>query len=1177
MTELAGDIVVRCTGGVPTAAGQPIPAANLLVYLNTAVTSRLLNTASLVSEALLLVDEPGSQANPAQLACLSPNGCAVAGTSTSSGVAGPEPFNGSGGRPNIFQSTVSGNVLTFSNIPIDPPGNTTRTFRFTNIRVNATTAGGNSVVASLVSSGPTTVPIAGSTPTVALIQPGTTFSLRDSANAAALGSAGFAMTQGIGQDSSGTPAAYLRFTEGFSRSFKTRTSASFADGNTSPAPANQNVPGFAYNSESGFTYPLSGLTAGLADYGTRLRAIFTAIPAGVRVFAATTNTNASTRLARLIFSDAGVFSPVPASDTYGSFAVAELPVFNGTAVGLWEVLLSNPTATQNFDIPIWFTGTPAASGTGSVAGGLAPIPPTFSVSPGGAAQGVTFPIPRFDGVSSAITVVQVAPAPPPSPLTVSPSSLSFSYQTGLALPGAQTLTLTGASVLGLTAGNNGTPWLAVVQSGSSPSTLSASVNPANLPVGIYGSFITITAPNATNSPLTIPVTLNVTAAATSGPMTQTLSHIAEGAGWRTSVILVNRDSAPASFTLKFWDESGAPWRLSLGPDGFQSQVTDTIPVGGSRTIQTDGFINLLQVGSAEISSSGAVGGNAVFAFQIAGQPDTEAAVPITTLRGKRFLLPFDNSPGFATGVAVANPSAAQPAVVSVVFRNPSGQVTSSVGPYLVAAHGHVSFVIPGSAGTRGVAEFTSSGEDVAGLGIRSHGRAFTSVETLAGVPAGNKNISHIADGGGWKTTIVLVNSDSQPAPFTLRFRGDNGAALRLSLGADGQVTSLTGTIAPGGSRTIQTDGTNGTLVTGWAQLSTSFEVGGTAIFGAQVPGQPDSEAAVPILAGGGDKLLLSFDGSFGFGTGVAFANPSASESANVSVLYRDVLGRALGAASTYTLPPNGHRSVVLPVNVRGVAEITSPDTPVSALGIRSHNGAFTSVRSLVVTPALRDIVAGVNQIVSGGASGPVTPLAGDWFTIASGDDNTNTPSSFVVARQFGQGRVAALGHEGLLVNAQLKDNGVFLSNLAGWLDATVQKRVLYTTGHRENFDGTDIAPLRTALAARGFALGALPGTITPAALAAGSVLIIGNAWRDFTSAEIQAVQDFVSSGGGLLMAGAGSTWVASGSGRSIENYPMTKMAQPYGVGWQTTTIIDPDPGDQSGGSTIFHTFYPNAK
>ena len=231
----------------------------------------------------------------------------------------------------------------------------------------------------------------------------------------------------------------------------------------------------------------------------------------------------------------------------------------------------------------------------------------------------------------------------------------------------------------------------------------------------------------------------------------------------------------------------------------------------------------------------------------------------------------------------------------------------------------------------------------------------------------------------------------------------------------------------------------------------------------------------------------------------------------------------------------------------------------------------------MVTPGLKDIVAGVRQIISGGASGPVAAFTADWFTIASGDDDTSSPSSFVIARRFDQGRIAAVGHEGLLANAQLRDNGLFLSNLIAWLDSTVQKKVLYTTGHREQFDSGDAGPLRTVLVNRGYGIAALPGTITPSLLANCSVLIIGNAWRDFTAGEIQAVQNFVSSGGGLLMAGLGSSWLASNAPQTIEDYPMTKMAQPFGAAWQTSTIVDPDPGDQAGGSTIFHTFYPNAK
>src|SRR5262249_34572904 len=208
------------------------------------------------------------------------------------------------------------------------------------------------------------------------------------------------MVQGIRQDPSGVPSAYLRFTEGMAATFKTRTSASFVDANTSPAPANQNVPGFGYNSESGFTIGIAGGTAGPADYGTRLKAVYNSIPPGVRIFAATTSTGGASRLARLIFSDAGAFLPVLATDTFGSFAVAEIPVVNGTATATWEVLSADANSAENYDIPMWFIGTPTATGAGTVSGSFAPAP-----------QGSSLTIPRFAGASSPVSVLQVVATP----------------------------------------------------------------------------------------------------------------------------------------------------------------------------------------------------------------------------------------------------------------------------------------------------------------------------------------------------------------------------------------------------------------------------------------------------------------------------------------------------------------------------------------------------------------------------------------------------------------------------------------------------------------------------------------------------------------------------------------------------------------------------------------------
>jgi hypothetical protein len=69
LAELVGDLVLYCTGGTPTLAGNAVPAVNITVFLNTNITSHVLGTqlasfgngqTSALDEALLIVDEPNS-------------------------------------------------------------------------------------------------------------------------------------------------------------------------------------------------------------------------------------------------------------------------------------------------------------------------------------------------------------------------------------------------------------------------------------------------------------------------------------------------------------------------------------------------------------------------------------------------------------------------------------------------------------------------------------------------------------------------------------------------------------------------------------------------------------------------------------------------------------------------------------------------------------------------------------------------------------------------------------------------------------------------------------------------------------------------------------------------------------------------------------------------------------
>src|SRR5437870_4480411 len=58
VSELAGDIIITCTGGTPVTSG-PLPTLNVAMFLSTSVTSRVLvsSTPPLI-ETLLFIDDP---------------------------------------------------------------------------------------------------------------------------------------------------------------------------------------------------------------------------------------------------------------------------------------------------------------------------------------------------------------------------------------------------------------------------------------------------------------------------------------------------------------------------------------------------------------------------------------------------------------------------------------------------------------------------------------------------------------------------------------------------------------------------------------------------------------------------------------------------------------------------------------------------------------------------------------------------------------------------------------------------------------------------------------------------------------------------------------------------------------------------------------------------------------
>ncbi|MEO8099198.1 MAG: putative Ig domain-containing protein [Acidobacteriota bacterium] len=368
LSERTSDLLVTCTGGTPTPAQQTVPQYTLSLIFNTNVSSRQL--AQGWSEALLLVDEPTPDN---QQVCATGNGvCSILGTGT-----GANTYSGDLGRPNVFQGALgSGNALFWPSVPIDPPGVTgQRRFRFTNLRVNASsvTAGGAVQVSISATQFP---PIANPTQTVASVQS----SFSDVSNSQLESNAGRLSKFSV------------IFRENFAGVFRTASTAGpFFEDQAQPGGIPLDYETGFYNSKFPNLGARGGLNfAGKADSGTRIRIRMYQVPTSATVTAPLTVSFGSVGIARLVNAAAngsGAYNPA------GSGVLPNVSGGNniGQVTAVYEITQTAANAFEVLEIPFTLTygnGAPLFQVlNGDV--DLAPVNTTGT-------SDATSPIPRFN-------------------------------------------------------------------------------------------------------------------------------------------------------------------------------------------------------------------------------------------------------------------------------------------------------------------------------------------------------------------------------------------------------------------------------------------------------------------------------------------------------------------------------------------------------------------------------------------------------------------------------------------------------------------------------------------------------------------------------------------------------------------------------------------------------------
>jgi hypothetical protein len=295
-TDQVADLSFTCAGGTGL-------TTNILVFASLPVTSKVLTTTGTAwTEALVLV-----------------NGVASA------------------------QGVVSGSQITFSNVTL-PVG--ASTVLITNIRVNSTSLSVGSgtppaVTESVFISGAGANAAALAATPVAYVLPGLATS-KDSGVSSAVVCA--AITTAAPNNAGFT----VNLNENFPTAFKIAGTAA-SNGATGSE--------FTGNTETGYVplaWPSGATLTNIANSGTRIKIVFTNVPANVTVY--TPITQASTvagGVLTLTASETGAFSAVAASTTTGAPAGnAAVTISGGTGQAVYEITTESAAVSNAYAIPV---------------------------------------------------------------------------------------------------------------------------------------------------------------------------------------------------------------------------------------------------------------------------------------------------------------------------------------------------------------------------------------------------------------------------------------------------------------------------------------------------------------------------------------------------------------------------------------------------------------------------------------------------------------------------------------------------------------------------------------------------------------------------------------------------------------------------------------------------------
>lgn len=223
--------------------------------------------------------------------------------------------------------------------------------------------------------------------------------------------------------------------------------------------------------------------------------------------------------------------------------------------------------------------------------------------------------------------------------------------------------------------------------------------------------------------------------------------------------------------------------------------------------------------------------------------------------------------------------------------------------------------------------------------------------------------AHIAVGGGWHTTITLVNLLPSATTAQVTFFSDSGSALVVAAAGQTANSQYSMNIPATGSATLVLPD-SGPNVTGWAKVTASnsgvlrgqvdfvYHPGAGTNWEGVVPLTPDlastGNCILPLPLPTAGTISFPFDQTSGLAVGLALSNVTQT-SQPIAITFVDQ-NNATIVTDTITLGPLNHMAFMLPdkypalASRAGIVRITGTTQVVSALALQaSPDGGFTTL------------------------------------------------------------------------------------------------------------------------------------------------------------------------------------------------------------------------------------------